>query len=126
MGAGLLIENFGLAGDAHGDSATHRQVSLLAVESIRRMQELGLSVGAGDFAENLTTEGIDLLALPLGTKVRIGTDAILEITQHGKECHTPCAIYRQAGMCVMPREGIFARVVQGGRVQTGDAITLIG
>jgi len=125
VGAGLLIENFGLAGDAHGDSTTHRQVSLLAEESIKRMQELGLNVGAGDFAENLTTAGIDLISLPLGTKLRIGSEALLEITQHGKECHTPCAIYRQAGMCVMPREGIFARVLQGGRVKSGDAITLV-
>jgi MOSC domain-containing protein YiiM len=125
IGSGVLIENFGLDGDAHGDSVTHRQISLLALESIKKMQDMGLKVGEGDFAENLTTEGINLLSLPLGTKVRIGLEAILEVTQHGKECHTPCAIYRQAGMCIMPLEGIFAKVLQGGPVQAGDEIVVI-
>ncbi len=125
IGSGVLIENFGLDGDAHGDTDTHRQISMLALESIKKMQEMGLSVKEGDFAENLTTEGINLLSIPLGTKIRIGPEAILEVTQHGKECHTPCAIYHQAGMCIMPLEGIFAKVVHGGKVQSGDEIAIM-
>ena len=125
VGEGLFLENFGIEGDAHGNEKTHRQVSLLAMESIEKMQEMGLDVGPGDFAENLTTEGIDLLSLPLGTKIIIGNEVILEISQHGKECHAPCAIYRQAGTCVMPTEGIFGKVVAGGKVKTGDMIKRI-
>lgn len=122
VGQALLVENLGLQDDAHAKSATHRQVSLLAIESIRKMQDLGLTVGEGDFAENITTSGLNLLALPLGARIRIGAEAVLEVTQHGKECHAPCAIYRQAGTCVMPTEGIFARVVRGGLVKVGDEI----
>lgn len=122
VGKGIFIENYGIKDDAHGNDKTHRQVSLLAMESIKKMQDMGLDVGPGDFAENLTTEGIDLLALPLGTKIKIGEEVILEISQHGKECHTPCAIYRQAGTCVMPTEGIFGRVITGGEVKEGDTI----
>ena len=114
----------GLVGDAHADCCTHRQVSLLAIESIDKMRALGLKVGPGSFAENLTTEGIDLVVLPVGTKLSIGKDLILEVTQIGKECHTPCAIYRQAGTCVMPTEGIFGRVIHGGIVKTGDDIVI--
>lgn len=125
VGSGVLIDNFGFEGDAHGDAETHRQVSLLAVESIKKMQDRGLDVGIGDFAENLATRGIDLLSLPLGMKIKVGTKAILEITQHGKVCHTPCAIYYQAGMCIMPQEGIFARVLKGGPVKTGDTIRVV-
>jgi len=124
-GAGVLIENHGLEGDAHGDPGTHRQVSLLAIESIKKMQDRGLKVGIGDFAENLATRGIDLLSLPLGTKIKVGPEAILVISQHGKVCHTPCAIYYQAGMCIMPQEGIFARVLQGGPVKTDDEIIVL-
>ena len=124
-GSGVLIENYGLEGDAHGDAETHRQVSLLAIESIKKMQDMGVQVGIGDFAENLATNGINLLLLPIGTKIRVGTEAILEITQHGKVCHTPCAIYYQAGMCIMPQEGIFARVLHGGPVKTGDDIVVM-
>jgi MOSC domain-containing protein YiiM len=112
----------GLVGDAHADCCTHRQVSLLAIESIDKMRALGLKVGPGSFAENLTTEGIDLVSLPIGTKISIGKDIVLEITQIGKECHTPCAIYRQAGTCVMPTEGIFGKVIRGGTVKSGDEI----
>jgi MOSC domain-containing protein YiiM len=119
---GELKENFGLVNDAHSDPCTHRQVSLLALESIQKMQALGLKVGPGDFAENLTTEGIDLLSLPIGTLISAGDTALLEVTQIGKECHTPCAIYYQAGRCVMPEEGIFVRVLKGGMVQVGDEI----
>ncbi len=122
---GCLSEGYGLVDDAHADSTTHRQVSLLAVESIDRMRRLGVDVGAGDFAENLTTEGMELVSLPVGTRVSIGEDTILEITQIGKECHTRCAIYRQVGKCIMPEEGVFARVVQGGLVKAGDAIAVL-
>lgn len=122
---GILKENFGLLGDAHADSQTHRQVSLLAIESIARMNVQGLDVGPGDFAENLSTEGIELFSLPVGTKLSIGEEAVLEVTQIGKECHTRCAIYYQAGTCVMPTEGIFTRVIRGGRVKAGDPITPI-
>ncbi len=122
----LIRENYGLVDDAHADSGTHRQVSLLAMESIAKMQRLGLDVGYGDFAENITSEGIDLVSLPVGTRLRIGGETILEITQIGKECHIRCAIYRQVGQCVMPEEGVFARVIQGGVVKAGDTIGVVG
>ena len=116
-----LVEEHGVEGDAHA-GPWHRQVSLLAAESIERMAALGLEVGPGDFAENLTTSGIDLLALVPGDRVCIG-EVELEITQIGKECHDRCAIYEQAGDCVMPREGIFARVLRGGTISIGDEIS---
>lgn len=116
----LLKENHGIVGDGHAGD-WHRQVSLLAMESIAKMQKMGLDVGAGDFAENITTSGIDLLALPVGSRLAIG-DVILEISQIGKECHTRCAIYYQAGDCVMPKEGIFAKVLRGGVVRPQDEI----
>ena len=122
---GELTENFGLAGDAHADCATHRQVSLLAKESIAKMRKLGLELGPGDFAENLTTEGIDLVSLPVGTRVRVGKQAILEISQIGKECHTGCAIRQQVGKCIMPVEGVFGRVIRGGVVWAGDEIVIL-
>ena len=120
--SGTLKEDCGLLGDAHCDNNTHRQVSLLALESIHRMQRLGLEVGPGDFAENLTTEGLDLLSLPIGRRISIGKEVILEVSQIGKECVNPCAIYYQAGECIMPKEGIFARVIKGGEVSVGDTI----
>ena len=104
----MLVEDFGLRGDAHG-GPWHRQISLLALESIEKMQAKGLDVHPGDFAENLTTQGIDLVSLPVGTRLRIGKDVIGEVTQIGKECHNRCAIYYQAGDCVMPREGILLK-----------------
>ena len=119
-----LREGWGIEGDAHADQ-WHRQVSLLAEESIGKMQAKGLKVSAGSFAENLTTRGIDLLALPLGSQVAVGSEVVLEITQHGKVCHDRCAIYYQAGDCVMPREGIFARVIAGGPAKAGDPIRLL-
>ena len=125
VGSGVLIDNFGLEGDAHADAETHRQVSMLAIESIKKMQDMGAKVGIGDFAENIATEGINLLSLPIGAQIKVGMEAILEITQHGKVCHTPCAIYYQAGMCIMPQEGIFARVLHGGPVKTGDEIIVM-
>jgi len=125
VGTALLMENFGIKNDAHANNKTHRQVSLLAMESIRKMQGMGLEVGPGDFAENLTTEGINLLALPIGSKIQVGEEVILEVSQHGKECHAPCAIYYQAGTCVMPTEGIFVRVLKGGTVKVGDKIVTV-
>ena len=124
MGRGMLIAEHGLEGDAHA-GPWHRQVSLLALESIEKMRSAGLDVGPGDFAENLTTEGIDLVSLPLGTRLKIGPAAVGEVTQIGKECHTRCAIYRLAGDCVMPREGIFIRVLTGGPVAAGDSIEVL-
>lgn len=118
-----LQKDHGVSGDAHAGSG-HRQVSLLATESIEKMRALGLSVSAGDFAENITTSGIDLVALPIGARLRIGA-ALLEVTQIGKECHNRCAIYHQAGDCVMPKEGIFARVLHGGEIKPGDRIKLM-
>lgn len=120
-GQGLLVEGFGLEGDAHA-GPWHRQVSLLAVESIEKMKALGLDVGPGDFAENITTSGINLVDLPLGTRLKIGPEAVGEVTQIGKECHSRCAIYYQAGDCVMPREGIFIRILKGGTIRAGDTI----
>ena len=123
VGEGTLVIEHGIQGDAHvGD--WHRQVSLLALESIEKMQKMGLDVKPGDFAENLTTEGIDLVSLPVGTKLKIGDQALGEVTQIGKECHTRCAIYYQAGDCVMPKEGIFIRVLEGGQVKVGDSIEI--
>ena len=121
----VLRTDYGIEGDAHASSEWHRQVSLLALESIKKMQEMGLDVHPGDFAENITTEGIDLVSLPLGTRLRIGRDIIGEVSQIGKECHTRCAIYYQAGDCVMPKEGIFIKVIQGGIVRTGDTVALV-
>ena len=115
-------EDFGVVDDAHADCGTHRQVSLLAIESITKMRETGYDVNPGDFAENLTTEGIDLPSLPVGTILRIGRDIILEISQIGKDCHTGCAIFREIGKCIMPREGVFARVIRGGVVKPGDEL----
>jgi len=118
-----LRENHGIVGDAHAGE-WHRQVSLLAKESIEKMRRMGLDVDSGDFAENITTEGIDLPALPVGTRLAVG-ETLLEVTQIGKECHTRCAIFYQAGDCVMPKEGIFARVLREGVVRPGDAISLV-
>lgn len=118
-----IRENHGIEGDAHAGD-WHRQVSLLALESIRKMQAMGLDVTNGDFAENLTTEGIELFTLPVGTRLAVG-ETLLEVTQIGKECHTRCAIYHQAGDCVMPKEGIFARVLKGGTLQPGEPIVLL-
>lgn len=120
---GVLLENSGFEGDAHAGD-WHRQVSLLAEESIAKMQAKGLDVDAGDFAENITTTGIDLVSLPVGTRLRVG-GTLLEVSQIGKECHTKCAIYYQAGDCVMPKEGIFATVVEGGPVNVGDEIAVV-
>ena len=124
VGEGVLKVGFGLEGDAHGGD-WHRMVSLLAMESIKTMQDKGLKVVPGDFAENLTTEGLELFTLPIGTRLKIGATSIGEVTQIGKECHTKCAIYHQAGDCVMPKEGIFIRLLEGGIVRVGDNIEVI-
>lgn len=121
---GMLVPGHGLEGDAHA-GPWHRQVSLLALESIEKMRQAGLDVGPGDFAENLTTEGIDLITLPVGTKLKIGAEAMGEVTQIGKECHHRCAIYYQAGDCVMPKEGIFIKVLRGGPVKVGDPVEVV-
>ena len=125
VGQAELQEGFGLVGDAHGGD-WHRQVSLLAIESIDKMRAAGLDVGPGDFAENLTTQGVNLYTLPVGTSLRVGASVLLEMTQIGKECHDRCAIYHQAGDCVMPREGVFATVIKGGPVKTGDSLEILG
>ena len=116
-----IITDFGVEGDAHASNKWHRQISLLSLESIKKTQESGLDVKPGDFAENITTKGIDLLGLPIGTRIKIG-DVEAEVSQIGKECHTRCAIYYLAGDCVMPKEGIFIKVLTGGRIRVGDII----
>ena len=121
---GTLVHDRGFEGDAHAGD-WHRQVSLLAQESIDTMVDKGLDVGAGDFAENITTEGIELTALPVGTVLRVGDHAVLEVSQIGKVCHTKCAIYYQAGDCVMPREGIFVVVREPGDVVVGDPVVVL-
>lgn len=117
---GIFVENHGILGDAHA-GPWHRQVSLLASESADKIRAAGLAVKDGDFAENITTEGIKLHTLRVGTLLRIG-EVLLEMTQIGKVCHNDCAIKEQVGDCVMPREGVFAKVLKGGEVQSGDRI----
>ncbi|MBQ9536326.1 MAG: MOSC domain-containing protein [Desulfovibrionaceae bacterium] len=117
----LLKANYGIEGDVHADG-THRQLSLLALESIESMRKLGCDVNPGDFAENLTTRGLTLHTLPVGTHLLIGDNIELEVTQIGKECHAGCAIAKQVGSCVMPKEGIFCRILQGGVVKPGDSL----
>lgn len=119
---GVIKENFGLTGDAHADGTTNRQVSLMSIESITRMKGLGFPVEIGSFAENLTTEGIELLSEPIGTRITVGKDVVLEITQIGKKCHSGCAIFQQVGQCIMPKEGVFTKVIRGGKVKAGDEI----
>ena len=123
VGGANFIAGHGIEGDAHAGPGI-RQVSLLAVESINKMIEKGLAVGPGDFAENITTKGTDLLKLKIGDRVHLGLSTELEITQIGKVCHERCAIYYQAGDCVMPREGVFAKVIRGGVVKCGDCVSL--
>ncbi|NDY43260.1 MOSC domain-containing protein [Dissulfurirhabdus thermomarina] len=120
----VLVAGHGLEGDAHA-GPWHRQVSLLAAEGISRARERGLDVHFGDFAENVATEGIDWPAVAVGTRVRIGAEVEIEITQIGKRCHTRCAIYHMAGDCIMPREGVFGRVLRGGEIRVGDAVRLL-
>jgi len=119
-----LRADFGIVGDAHAGK-WHRQVSLLGVESIDKMVARGARVSPGDFAENITTEGIDLLDLSVGSKLKLGESAELEITQFGKECHDKCEIFEQVGDCIMPREGIFAKVTKAGQISAGDVIEVM-
>jgi MOSC domain-containing protein YiiM len=121
VGRAVLREGLGLENDAHAGMEI-RQVSLLAEESIDKIRAKGLDVRHGDFAENLTTKGIILHELPVGTRFTVGENIVLELTQIGKICHDRCAIYAQVGDCVMPREGVFAKVITGGEVKAGDAI----
>jgi len=124
VGRRKVVAGFGLEGDAHGGD-THRQVSLLAEESIDRMRVKGLDVGPGAFGENMTTRGIDLASLPVGERLGVGEAVVLEVTQIGKECSKPCAIYYKVGECVMPGEGVFARVLEGGEIARGDEIVVL-
>jgi MOSC domain-containing protein YiiM len=119
---GNIKEDFGMLSDAHAEAGIKRQVSLMTIESINRMQKEGYNVVPGSFAENLTTEGIDLLSMPIGTRFAVGDEILLEITQIGKECHTGCAIFKQVGKCIMPKEGVFTKVLRGGVVKAGDEI----
>ena len=120
----VLKEEYGVENDAHASSNTHRQVSLLGTESIQKMRDMGLDVGPGDFAENITTEGLDLCALQPGERLSAG-EAVLEVTRIGKDCHNRCRIYDQVGDCAMPREGVFARVVKGGKIGPGEEIRVL-
>lgn len=122
--AGYFRENHGLEGDAHAGN-WHRQVSLLGKESIDKMKSLGIEgLCTGKFAENITTEGIELYKLPIGTKLKIG-ETIMEVTQIGKECHAGCQIRNLVGDCIMPREGIFTKVLKSGYVRDGDEIEIL-
>ncbi|MDD2212043.1 MAG: molybdopterin-binding protein [Clostridia bacterium] len=123
VGSAMLVKDLGLAGDAHAGFA-HRQVSLLALESIQKMREKGLALRPGSFAENLTTEGLELFTIPIGTRLKVGQDVLLRVTQIGKECHHHCEVYQKVGDCVMPREGIFTEVLQGGKVCAGDDLEI--
>lgn len=120
VGEGLLLEELGIEGDAHA-GFMHRQVSLIAIEDIRTMMEKLPDLVPGSFAENLTTEGFDLSSLKVGDRLRVG-ETILEVSQIGKECHTKCEVFRKTGDCIMPKKGIFTRVIKGGKVKTGDTV----
>ena len=119
--SGLLIEDHGLQGDAHA-GVRRRQVSLLCRSSIETMSQKGAEVGPGDFAENLTVDGLEPDDFPVGATIRLEGGPVLEVTQIGKKCHSECEIARQVGTCVMPKEGLFGRVIEGGRVEPGDCI----
>ena len=121
----LLVVEHGLEGDAHA-GPWHRQVSLLASERIEEARQRGLDVTFGDFAENIATTGVDWKTVPVGTRFRMGGKALVEITQIGKECHNKCAVYYSAGDCIMPREGVFCRVIEGGPIRNGDSIEEAG
>ncbi len=124
VGQARAVIDQGLEHDAHIGMKI-RQISLLAAESVEKIRQKGLNVNFGDFAENLTTEGIELFTLPLGTKMKIGRDVLVEVTQIGKTCLAPCAIYHAVGDCVMPKEGIFVRVLSEGVISVGDEIAVV-
>ena len=119
---GVLEEDYGLVGDAHAAAGNHRQLSMLDKSSADKMRAMGLDINSGDFAENLTTEGMDLYTLPIGTRLETGGGVVMKVTQIGKECHKGCVISQQTGQCVMPTEGIFVRVIRGGTVKAGDSL----
>ena len=121
---GIFIEDFGLQGDAHAGK-WHRQVSLLALEKIEDFRSKGGNVDFGAFGENLVIEGFELNKLPVGQRLTVGDEVFLEVTQIGKECHDKCAIYYQVGECIMPKNGIFTRVLKGGKVKVGDECKLV-
>ena len=131
----ILRRNWGLVGDAHA-GLSHRQVSLLGIENIKkfisqsaklkRSKNVKFKIGPGDFAENITTGGFDLNGLQIGTKLKLGSRAVIEITQRGKECHTKCEIRKLMGNCIMPKEGLFAKVISGGKIKVGDPIEIKG
>lgn len=123
VASGTLVREWGLKGDAHAGD-WHRQVSLLAAESIEKMRALGVDVEPGSFAENIVTEGVELVSLPIGTRMRIG-EALVEVTQIGKVCHDRCAIFEQVGDCIMPREGIFVRVLEEATISVGEPIQVV-
>ena len=124
-GEGIFIEDFGMESDAHAERGINRQVSLLSETSIAKMQGHGIDLKPGDFAENLTIGGMEVFTLPVGTRLKVGGEVILEISQIGKACHKGCAIYQAVGACVMPKEGVFARVIKNGMIRTGDDIEII-
>ena len=119
-----LQADFGIVGDAHAGN-WHRQISLLAVESIDKMVAKGAKVAPGNFAENITTEGINLFELSIGSKLKLGENVELEVTQFRKKCHSKCVIFEQVGDCIMPREGVFAKVIKAGQINVGDVIEVI-
>jgi MOSC domain-containing protein YiiM len=119
-----LIKDHGIKDDAHA-GPWHRQVSFLSSENIEKARNSGLDVTFGDFAENIATVGIDWKSVPIGTVVKLGENAVVEITQIGKECHKKCAIFYAAGDCIMPKEGVFARVLKGGKIACGDEVELV-
>lgn len=121
VGSGILEVGFGLQGDVHGGD-WHRQISLLSIEQIDSMKGKGFDVKPGSFAENITTEGFDLPSVKVGDRLRLGETAVVEVTQIGKECHTRCAIFNKIGECIMPEQGVFARVITGGNVKAGDEV----
>jgi MOSC domain-containing protein YiiM len=123
-GSGTLIEEFGLEGDAHGGFA-HRQVSIIASEDIDTMRDRLPGLGPGSFAENLTTEGFDLESLRVGDRIETEGGCLLEVSQIGKECHAKCQVFHLTGDCIMPKKGIFCRVIRGGTVKKGDSICRI-
>jgi MOSC domain-containing protein YiiM len=121
----LLKQGFGIVDDAHAGDNKIREISLLSIDSINRINVSGFSFKPGDFAENLTTSGIDLVVLPVGTLLQLGNEVVIQITQIGKQCHSGCAIFKEVGKCIMPKEGVFAKVIKDGVVEAGDIIEII-
>lgn len=124
VGSAQVRANHGIEGDAHS-GPWHRQVSLLADESIEKMRQKGIALTYGDFGENVVTRGIDLLSLGIGSTLKLGESVVGEVTQIGKVCHDRCAIYQQTGDCIMPREGIFLKILSGGKISAGDHIEIV-